>query len=210
MPAFNMALDEALLEAAPQLGRPVLRFYGWTLPAASFGYFQKLADVQRMTALRPLVRRPTGGGLVPHLADWTYSVVVPPGHGWYGLHAQISYRRMHEWLVAAFAQLGVRTELAAAARQAPAGECFAGWETFDVLWQGRKLAGAAQRRTRHGLLIQGSIQPPLGWNRTDWEQAMRTVANAQWEELTVSDAVHRRAEWLATRKYSQPEWNARR
>ena len=45
--AFNMALDEALLQAAPRLGRPVLRFYGWTEPAASFGYFQKYAEIER-------------------------------------------------------------------------------------------------------------------------------------------------------------------
>ena len=50
-----MALDEALLEAMPQLGAPVLRFYGWTEPAASFGYFQKYAEVERATLLRPLM-----------------------------------------------------------------------------------------------------------------------------------------------------------
>ena len=51
--AFNMALDEALLEAVARLGRPVLRFYGWTEPAATFGYFQKFAEVERATPLRP-------------------------------------------------------------------------------------------------------------------------------------------------------------
>ena len=60
--AFNMALDDALLDAMPRLGKPVLRFYGWTEPAASFGYFQLSAEVERGTLLRPLVRRPTGGG----------------------------------------------------------------------------------------------------------------------------------------------------
>src|SRR5580765_2623752 len=60
----NMALDEALLEAAPQLNRPVLRFYSWTELAATFGYFQRFRDVEKMTPLRPLIRRPTGGGLV--------------------------------------------------------------------------------------------------------------------------------------------------
>ena len=62
--AFNMALDEALLEAMPRLGKPVLRFYSWSERAASFGYFQKYAEIERLTLLRPLVRRPTGGGLV--------------------------------------------------------------------------------------------------------------------------------------------------
>ena len=61
-PAYNMALDEALLESAPQLGRPVLRFYSWTEAAATFGYAQKYSQAAALTPLRPLVRRPTGGG----------------------------------------------------------------------------------------------------------------------------------------------------
>lgn len=73
-PAFNMALDDALLEAMPRLQTPVLRFYGWTEPAATFGYFQKIAEVEAATLLRPLIRRPTGGGIVPHDADWTYKI----------------------------------------------------------------------------------------------------------------------------------------
>ena len=97
-PAFNMALDEALLEAAPRLGQPVLRFYSWTEPAASFGYFQRYAEIERLTPLRPLVRRPTGGGLVPHDADWTYSLAFPPSDEWYRLSATESYRRVHEWI----------------------------------------------------------------------------------------------------------------
>ncbi len=92
--ALNMALDAALLEAAPSLGKPVLRFYSWTERAASFGYFQKYAEVRQMTRLQPLVRRPTGGGLVPHDADWTYSITIPTGHAWYALSAVDSYRRV--------------------------------------------------------------------------------------------------------------------
>ena len=175
--AFNMALDHALLEHAPRLGRPVLRFYGWTEPAASFGYFQKIAEVEKATALRPLVRRPTGGGLVPHDADWTYSLVFPPAHGWYLLKAEASYARVHQWIQSAFAALDAPTELAACCRKEIPGQCFAGHEKFDLLWLGRKIAGAAQRRTRTGLLIQGSVQPPPpGLRRRDWEQAMRDTA----------------------------------
>jgi lipoate-protein ligase A len=171
--AFNMGLDEALLQVVPRLGRPVLRFYSWTESAASFGYFQKHAEIERMTLLRPLVRRPTGGGLVPHDADWTYSLVFPPGDGWYALSARDSYRRVHEWIRAAFARLGISTELAPACSQTPPGQCFQGYERHDVLWRGQKIAGAAQRRTRDGLLIQGSVQPQrFATTRADWQKAM--------------------------------------
>ena len=110
--AFNMALDEVLLENISQIGKPVLRFYGWTEPAATFGYFQKFSEVERATLLRPLIRRPTGGGIVPHDADWTYSFVVPPNHEWHLLKAIESYRRIHEWIQSAFAKLKIETELA--------------------------------------------------------------------------------------------------
>lgn len=209
-PAFNMALDEALLEAAPLLGRPLLRFYGWTLPAASFGYFQKIAEVERLTQLRPLVRRPTAGGLVPHDADWTYSLIVPPQHPRYALSAQESYRRLHAWIRDAFANLGIPAELASASHSALPGQCFAGWERFDLLWRGRKIAGAAQRRTRNGLLIQGSIQPPAHLDRNAWEAAMRAVAGVSWMRAPLDANLLTRAMQLAEQKYSQPTWNRKR
>jgi lipoate-protein ligase A len=213
--AFNMALDEALLEAMPWLATPVLRFYSWTERAASFGYFQKLADVERMTSLWPLVRRPTGGGIVPHDRDWTYSVVFPVGHGWYALKAIESYQRIHEWIQQAFAKLNVPTVLAPQASKTGVGECFAGYEQFDLLWQGRKIAGAAQRRTRNGLLIQGSVQPPemLSAQRSAWEKAMADSAPRElsgWLELLLDDRLRKRVDELQREKYSQRWFNERR
>jgi len=213
--AFNMALDEALLQAAPRLGGPVLRFYSWTEPAASFGYFQKYAEIERMTPLRPLVRRPTGGGLVPHDADWTYSLVFPPGDDWYSLNATGSYRRVHEWIRAAFAKLNLATELAPACRKTLPGQCFQGHEMFDLLCSGQKIAGAAQRRTRDGLLIQGSVQPPsLALSRADWQKAMCDVARVEqgalWVAFDPDAPLAERALELARQKYSQPSYNRKR
>jgi lipoate-protein ligase A len=213
--AFNMALDEALLHGAPRLGQPVLRFYSWTEPAASFGYFQKYAEIERMTPLRPLVRRPTGGGLVPHDADWTYSLVFPPGDDWYSLTATDSYRRVHEWIQAAFARLGITTELAPSALKTQAGQCFAGQEKFDVLWHGQKVVGAAQRRTRDSLLIQGSVQPRwLALDRADWQQAMCEEAcsgqGARWVAFALDAPLTERAQALVRQKYSQASYNQKR
>ena len=209
-----MATDEALLELAPQIGVPVLRFYGWLEPAATFGYFQRIADVRRLTTLRPLLRRPTGGGLVPHDADWTYSVVCPPESEWYRLKAVESYRRTHEWIRAAFAKLGVTTELSPCCRKEAPGQCFSGAEQFDLLWRGRKIAGAAQRRKKTGLLIQGSVQPPPGVIRADWENAMCEVARelfgTSWTQLKPGEELKAAAQRLATEKYSQATYNEQR
>jgi len=213
--AENMATDEILLEGVRDLGRPVLRFYGWAVPAATFGYSQHYTDVARVTLLRPLIRRPTGGGLVPHDADWTYCVAIPPDDSWYALTAVESYRRVHEWIRRAFAQMGVETELAPCCRHDAPGQCFVGAEKFDVLWQGRKIAGAAQRRNRSGLLIQGSVQPPpLRLRREDWEQAMTAAATREWSvawsPLELSEAFRESIRRLCEAKYSRDEFNQRR
>jgi len=222
-----MALDEALLEAMPRLGRPVLRFYGWTEPAATFGYFQKYADVERATLLRPFIRRPTGGGIVPHDADWTYSLAFPPGHEWHSLKAEESYRRVHEWIQSAFVKLDVVTELALCSKKSPEAVrssrreeahteksemgCFAGYEKFDLLWHGRKIAGAAQRRNKLGLLIQGSVQSRcigISIARADWQKAMGDVGRVEfgveWSDFAPDETLRERAEFLAKQKYSQP------
>jgi lipoate-protein ligase A len=217
--AFNMALDEALLESMPRLGRPVLRFYGWTEPAATFGYFQKHADVERATHLRPLIRRPTGGGIVPHDADWTYSLAFPPGHEWHSLKAEQSYRRIHEWIQKAFAKLNVTTELASTRHPSlvtrhPSKGCFSGYEKHDLLWHGKKIAGAAQRRNKLGLLIQGSVQPPPIALLPDWQKAMCAVGRfewgAAWSDFVPDEVLRARAEFLAQQKYAQPAHNRKR
>jgi len=210
-----MALDEALLEAVSQLRHPVLRFYAWTVPAATFGYFQKYVEVERMTALRPLIRRPTGGGLVPHDADWTYSLVFPPSDPRHRLRAVTSYERLHEWIRASFARLGVVSELAPRAAKERPGHCFAGPDKSDVVWQGRKLAGAAQRRNRHGLLIQGSIQAPSkAVSRSDWERALCVTGEEgmkiQWQPFTIPLWLEARAHALTDQKYGRAEYNLRR
>ena len=212
--AENMAWDAALLEAAPQVGAPVLRFYGWTEAAATFGYFQHFADIDRLTTLRPIIRRPTGGGLVPHDRDWTYSLAFPPADPWYALKAVESYRRVHEWVQSAFAVCRVSTELSPSAVKETPGQCFIGAEQFDVLLDAKKIAGAAQRRTRDGLLIQGSIQPPPGIPRETFERAMLDVARQQWnvgwEELQPDAALLERVANLVEAKFSRREFNARR
>jgi lipoate-protein ligase A len=209
-PAYNMALDEALLECAPLLGLPVLRFYGWTEPAATFGYLQSYSQAAALTRLRPLVRRPTGGGVVPHDADWTYSVVFPAQHGWHRLKAAESYRRLHEWMGAAFARLDVAATLAAESQKEIPGACFAGPEKADLLWGGRKIAGAAQRRSRTGLLIQGSVQPPAALDREAWESAVCGVIGVEWKALPAGLLPEELARRLEREKYGQAAFNQKR
>ena len=215
-PDENMAMDEALLEHAERLGRAILRFYRWSVPAATFGCFQRYAEIAATTALRPLIRRPTAGGFVPHDADWTYSVIVPPAHPWHALRATDSYCRAHRWIRDALSRLQFPAELAPARDLRAAGRCFAGgWEQHDLIRDGRKIAGAAQRRNRLGLLIQGSVQPvPRGLARADWERAMLEVGaesfQARFEPLVPDGPLRARIEQLVAEKYSLPSHNESR
>jgi lipoate-protein ligase A len=212
--AENMALDEALLVSAPSLAAPVVRFYSWSEKAATFGYFQRYAEVARLTELRPLVRRPTGGGVVPHAADWTYSLIFPPNHAWYALKAGESYARLHGWIQAAFVSLGTQTALSPDTRKETPGECFAGPAKSDLIWNSRKIAGAAQRRTRSGLLIQGSIQPPPNVERAAWQTAFCEFAGrtegVKWVPLPPGSEVLSLSHTLAEQKYSQEAYNRKR
>ena len=125
-----------------------------------------------------------------------------------------SYRRVHEWIRLAFARADVSTELSPCCRKDAPGQCFIGAEQFDLLWQGRKIAGAAQRRTKSGLLIQGSIQPPPGVMRSEFESSFCEVARTEWgiewrtyqADATVADRVVE----LGRTKYSLAEYNGRR
>lgn len=209
-----MAVDHLLMERASLLSHPVLRFYGWTESAATFGYSQKYAQVAAMTDLRPLVRRPTGGGLVPHDRDWTYSLVFPVGHAWYDLPAVASYEWVHAWMQAALRGLSWSTELAPTAAKVSPGQCFAGPERHDLLWQGTKVAGAAQRRARTALLIQGSLQPPAQWgSRGLWEEAVARIGATRgvfWQEFRPDAPFLEDAQVLHDRVYSTEAHNHRR
>ena len=203
-PAYNMALDEALLESIGDIGQPVLRFYEWIEPCATFGYSQKIADIESNTILRPLIRRCTGGGLVPHDGDWTYSLTFPPSHEWTSSSATQSYQHTHALLLKAFAAMGVKTELADCCQRPKSGECFEGFELHDLLYHGKKIAGAAQRRNRFGLLIQGSVQPLGDWPLQDWLNAL-TGDCPKLEEPPGT-----RAEELAATKYKLDSHNRKR
>src|SRR5436309_11613167 len=97
--AMNMAIDEALLEYATL---PSIRFYRWHSPALSFGYFGRFSDVAAYAPQRDLVRRWTGGGIVFHGDDLTYSIVIPANHTAFAESSASIYDKVHRALVSAF------------------------------------------------------------------------------------------------------------
>lgn len=149
-----MAVDEWLLET---VRRPTLRVYGWDGAWASVGYFGDLEEAKGQISDRNWVRRRTGGGTVDHADDWTYTVVVPAGEPLARMRGGESYRLLHECLATALAKEGLAVAMAVDTGDVEQSLCFRNPVPHDLLGGEGKLAGAGQRRTRRGLLHQGSV-----------------------------------------------------
>jgi lipoate-protein ligase A len=226
--AMKMAIDEALLETARVSS---IRFYRWNSPALSFGYFGRFADVADYAAERDLVRRWTGGGIVFHEDDLTYSIIIPARDTMFAESSAFIYAAIHSALRNALSIQGLRAELAPAAEAAASDFnnssradrgysrhlCFANPVSADVMIDSRKIAGAAQRRTRAGLLHQGSIQLATGRVRlaaatghVDLENRLperfaSELSNVRSEKL-LDKSLLERAEKIAERKYGSNHW----
>lgn len=210
--AMNMAIDEALLESATV---PSIRFYGWHSPALSFGYFGRFSDVAIYAGERDLVRRWTGGGIVFHGDDLTYSIVLPSSDPAFCESSMTIYEKIHRALAGALnairqkavvaggddAGLALATE---ATITASGDNCFANPVRADVMVNGRKVAGAAQRRTRRGLLQQGSIQGVAV--TTDFAQRFARSLSANHSQFKITEEILKRARELAQQKYGSDSW----
>jgi lipoate-protein ligase A len=207
--AMNMAIDEALLDGAKI---PSLRLYRWDHAALSFGYFGRYADVSAYQSDRELVRRWTGGGIVFHGADLTYSIVIPRLDSSFSESPLAIYAAIHEVLCKTLVATGKRAELApvagAAVRDRNIDECFANPVLADVLLDGKKIAGAAQRRSRLGLLQQGSIQHVDLSGDFGEKFATQLAGNCDRRELNGN--VLGRARQIAEQKYGTSGWLRKR
>jgi lipoate-protein ligase A len=189
---------------------PVLRSYTWTGSWVSFGYSQSLAEVATTYPKQSLVRRWTGGGIVPHTPDWTFSLIVPRESVFAKLRPSDSYRQVHQAVAATLAHaLALTTTLSADPVPSTPGACFAGRPAqYDVLAPGgAKLCGGAQRRTRQGFLHQGSVQA-VELPRDFGQKLAETLAGTV-EEFPHPPELLARAGELAQNKYSTPEWSSR-
>ncbi len=166
---FNMAVDEAVArEVASGSSVPTVRVFGWSPPAVSFGYAQRVAREVDLEKCRRMgvgvVRRPSGGRAVLHWNELTYSVLCPEEDPILGGSIQDSYRKISLCLVDGLRSLGLEVEFEPG-RQAsvsPRGKtltapCFSSTSQYEVTLRGRKMIGSAQRRLEGALLQHGSL-----------------------------------------------------
>jgi lipoate-protein ligase A len=150
----QMACDEALLQVAEE---PVLRVFRWSEPWISIGYFTPWKEAAAARDDLPVCRRWTGGGVVVHENDLTFALVAPRTAEWARLRPDESYRVVHAAVAGALRQAGCAATIFEDEARGVA-SCFAGPVRYDLVDGTRKIAGGAQRRTKRGLLHQGSIQ----------------------------------------------------
>ncbi len=225
-PAWNMAWEESLLlePSAP----PTLRFYTWEPPTVSLGYFQEAAEVEPLPPGTGLVRRITGGLAIHHIHELTWGLVLPenrlPGP------IEESYRALHAALIEALHSLGARGvhlregEELLSDRPGETPWCFEKSSPLDLVWEGRKLAGSAQRRTGGRLLHHGSLPlranpstPQSAWvglaagREVTFEETARAFALALEERFGITlepgeilPGERERAERLARERHASP------
>ncbi len=209
--AWNMAVDEAILEATGQgLVPPTLRLYAWDPPCLSLGYAQPLADVDRSALARhgwDLVRRPTGGRAILHTDELTYSVSAPPAEPRVAGSVLESYQRLAQALLQALHRLAVPAETeekyTLPEDTNPKGPvCFEVPSNWEITVDGKKLIGSAQVRRQIGVLQHGSL--PLHGDLARITQALAfpdesTRADAATRLIaratTVESALSRRVTW---------------
>ncbi len=159
-PEFNMGLDRALLETDE--ASPTLRFYTWSPDALSLGYFQRFDDVPRAKEASKIVRRITGGGAIHHAGELTFSLTTSLDDPLYRGAIGESYARIHRAIAAALSKYGVAATLreanALASDREGTGMCFHHSTPLDLVWDGMKGVGSAQRRTKGRVLHHGSIK----------------------------------------------------
>lgn len=165
---LNMAIDEALLCLFdPEGSGPVLRTYGWEPAALSLGRFQKSGEALDLNRCRSnavsVVRRVSGGGTIYHADELTYCIVCSPEQIPSAASVKDSFRVLTGFLIDFYRTLGLNARYAVdTATDAErlgmrTAFCFAGKETFDILIDGKKIGGNAQRRRKNVIFQHGSI-----------------------------------------------------
>lgn len=204
--SWHMAVDEALLRTTAV---PVLRIYRWRMRTVSLGYFLSGENIPQLQAGEvEHVRRWTGGGCVVHDHDLPYSLIVPSGEILASQRAAVSYQIIHAAIVQALRAQGIDASLAD--QESGGGvDCFQHAVPADVIGNGGKLAGAGQRRTRQGLLHQGSIHCPELVGEGNVQRFVRAFAQALcsgWTIGGVDTETIRLADSLEVEKYANPLW----
>ncbi len=208
---LNMAIDQALLKTISD--SPLLRFYQWKHPSISVGYFESLATAKSnypdQENTLHYIRRWTGGGIVDHRSDLTYTLIIPKSHPLSSLRGAESYHLIHQAVAAALHDQGIECKLTHNDSGSDSAACFENPVTHDILDKSdNKLAGAGQKRSRQGLLHQGSV---IGIKDvTKWQQDLQKHLANKVTHWQPNPQLLDHATLLSTEKYATKQWLQKR
>jgi lipoate-protein ligase A len=228
--AWNMALDEVLLDEAVSSHLCAARVYEWAEATLSLGYFQASTTlVHPSLATLSTVRRLSGGGAILHHRELTYSCVVPPTHPFAAEPMRI-YDSVHAAIIDLLAAWGIRSSLRGAAEPGKdsAFLCFSRGDQRDIVFAGQKIVGSAQRRRKGAVLQHGSVLLRRSEFAPEFSGALDLVPDARLPENpnfelaqavagaigrpvlidSLNDAFRKRAEILEATRYYKTDWEA--
>jgi lipoate-protein ligase A len=166
-----MEKDRILLENLGKTSTPILHLYRWKGPSATYGHFLNPKDFFVEEGVRKeglsLAKRPTGGGIIFHLWDYAFSALIPASHPRFSHNTLENYATINKKVLSAveeFLQVTgceLTPEDGQILGEGCANFCMAKPTKYDVMLYGKKIAGAAQRKTKNGFLHQGSISLTL-------------------------------------------------
>lgn len=168
----NMEVDSRLLKGLDMSSCPILHLYEWESPSATYGHFiDPLAYFSKEVFSNhelQLAKRPTGGGIIFHTTDWAFSVLIPAGYSAYSMNTLENYAFVNTLVVEVikrvtgrFAQLSLLVSEKTRLDDPCANFCMAKPTKYDVMLEGKKVGGGAQRRTKTGFLHQGTLSLAL-------------------------------------------------
>jgi len=169
--SWNMGVDEALLTNFKEDDLPILRLYGWerALSLGRFSDIEQSLDQQKIDEMNfSYVRRMTGGGVLVHAEDISYSLILPRK-----LLKEVgvkeSYHYLCRFLIQFYARLGLDASFASdlQLKQKRSDICLAGHEAYDIMIEDKKMGGNAQRYTHDALFQHGSI--PISMDKSHLE-----------------------------------------
>ncbi len=229
--AWNMAVDEHLLDWTSNTGCCCWRFYQWAEPTLSLGYFQRYVDRDTHVASRdcPAVRRASGGGAILHHIELTYSLAVPSVHP-LARRRQWTYETIHHTLITVLSKWGIQADLYGTPQpgEQKSGDfmCFSRRSSGDIVVGDVKIAGSAQRRIAGAVLQHGSVllrrtsaAPELpGLCETTgkaiepaelmhvWRQRLAEALRFCWHEDRLSKEEEDRVTRIVAEKYALSSW----
>lgn len=161
-PDAIMQKDSLLLDGMKDEQKCIIHLYEWDRPCLTYGYFTTPSNYLNMEGIKKygihMAKRPTGGGIIFHLSDFAFSILLPASHPKFSTNTLENYAYVNGFVAKAIEPLlKSQVHFCNHAKTNDLSFCMANPTHFDLLCDGKKLGGAAQRKTKFGLLHQGSI-----------------------------------------------------